>query len=1033
MIKKKKPFFQNPFVQLFFFILLLLVSRTIWYLHYAPPEHPQAVSGTLDMRGWDFEHSRIVPLNGEWLFYPGQFVTRANLLEGGGVPSRYIQAPGDWREALDSQNDASYGFGTYRLQILVDGTATQPYGFKFDNIQTASRVEINGEELAHLGVLSDRPQDYKPNVHSYTVSYPANGDHVIDLLVQVANFDNPSSGGITSSVKFGSQAKIDGERSLSINLQLVTFVIFLFHAVYALIMFAINPRQKILLIAFLLFICAGFTIVTVSDRILLQWLPLTYSARTKIGLLSYVYLTFCILAMTLKLVGGSWKSLLFRLYAIVLGLYMLFLIGASVQAVYNWYSIFSFLYIVPFAAVLVLFVKKVRQNSHDILLLMAATSVIFSVFGGVLQRYLTTEFYPLDMLAALVTFSTYWFKNYFRNAEDNVKLNERLIRNDKLKDEFLAHTAHELRTPLHGMISLAQTVINEERQTIRPQNNANMELLLRIGQRMSQLINDLLDISRLQNKRIVLMQERVTLQSIVPGVFSLLGYFAEAKGLRLKMDVPDTFPSIYADEKRLVQILYNLLHNAIKFTDTGSIIISAEANERMASIHVADTGSGMDDETRERIFQAYEQGVHGMGGIGLGLSICKQLTELHGGLLSVHSKPDQGSVFTFTIPLASPDSMALLETAAAWKGIEPNEGLTTSGLPLATSSRGSDSDWHLPEEALPPESEVPKILIVDDDPMNLKVLTSLFQAEQYFIVPALSGKEALAKLETSPVDLAIIDVMMPHMSGYELTREIRKQFTVSELPILLLTARSQPEDIYTGFSSGANDYVTKPIDALELKYRISALVSLKQSINERLRMEAAYLQAQIHPHFLFNTLNSLLALSNIDTERMRNLGQAFTSYLRISFDYLNSGKLVSLPHELELVQSYLYIEKERFEDRLSVVWEVEPDISLHLPPLSIQPLVENAVRHGLLSRNLGGTVHLRIARQDGFTLIEVEDNGMGMEQKQVMQLLNPIRKANGGIGISNTNLRLIELYGQGLSIISNPGKGTTVSFVIPDN
>lgn len=324
------------------------------------------------------------------------------------------------------------------------------------------------------------------------------------------------------------------------------------------------------------------------------------------------------------------------------------------------------------------------------------------------------------------------------------------------------------------------------------------------------------------------------------------------------------------------------------------------------------------------------------------------------------------------------------------------------------------------------------ILAVDDDPVNLNVLVGILSTEPYTISTVQSAREVLELLGTQQWDLLIADVMMPHMSGYELTQRVREHYSVSELPIRLLTARSQPADIYTGFAAGANDYVTKPVDALELKSRIKALTTLKQSINERLRMEAAYLQAQIQPHFLFNTLNSLMALSVIDTQKMRKLGTAFASFLRISFDYLNTGELVELSRELELVQAYLYIENERFGDRLSIVWEVEPDIDVVLPPLSIQPLVENAVKHGLLSRNEGGTLQLRITRLEGFTRIEVTDNGSGMEQDRVAYLLNPTMKGKGGIGLANTNRRLIQLYGRGLSMMSQPDEGTTVSFVIPD-
>ena len=156
-------------------------------------------------------------------------------------------------------------------------------------------------------------------------------------------------------------------------------------------------------------------------------------------------------------------------------------------------------------------------------------------------------------------------------------------------------------------------------------------------------------------------------------------------------------------------------------------------------------------------------------------------------------------------------------------------------------------------------------MAVDDDPVNLKVLTNILSEDRYEVEIVTSGKEALKQLEQKEWDLIISDVMMPTMSGYELTRSIREKFSISELPILLLTARSNTEDIYTGFLAGANDYVTKPVDAVELNVRVHALTDLQASINERLGMEAAWLQAQIRPHFLLNTLNAIVSLSEIDT------------------------------------------------------------------------------------------------------------------------------------------------------------------------
>lgn len=143
-------------------------------------------------------------------------------------------------------------------------------------------------------------------------------------------------------------------------------------------------------------------------------------------------------------------------------------------------------------------------------------------------------------------------------------------------------------------------------------------------------------------------------------------------------------------------------------------------------------------------------------------------------------------------------------------------------------------------------------------------------------------------------DLVISDVMMPQMSGYELTQIIRQRFSMTELPVLLLTARSQPADIENGFLSGTNDYVTKPVDALELRSRVHALTSVKQSMHERLRMEAAWLQAQIQPHFLFNALNTVIALSQIDVNRMNKVLEAFSRLLRGKFQFDNINEFAPI-------------------------------------------------------------------------------------------------------------------------------------------
>lgn len=1012
------------------FLSILLGLRWLWSGIFPTHEHPAAVQGVLDLRGWDFAKSHSIPLNGEWEFYPETFITHKDK----GLQSldrRYIQVPGDWRSALPAGSKSSYGYGTYRLRILVDPLPEQAFEFWIQEIQASSTVEFNGQTTG-VGQPAEQAETYKPKRISYAPLYHATGVGEIELLVRTANFEHPFNGGIVRAIRFGSEAAVETERWSSICFQVVTFVVLLLHGLYSLILYLFN-RQNSFLVFFMLLLSSGLSIVSDHDTLLLTWMPfISYAWALKIKVLSYLSFSFFFLLLVVILAKLRINSGLFRTYIGAFALYWGFVatmpppliyysIGANVFTLISWF---------PWAWVVYLVGKMIARNQPGaIFLVLAATSILSSSVWGVFntRSEVTSIYYPVDVLAAIISFSAYWFKQYFRNSEENAKLNEQLRMADKRKDDFLANTSHELRNPLHGMMNIAQTVLDSEKHSLSDKNAKNLELVITVGRRMSFLLNDLLDLTRLKEGIIHLHATSVQLQAVASGVFDMLRFMTEGKPIRLINAIPDTFPRVMADENRLVQILFNLVHNAIKFTNEGTVVIRAVTQDGKAYISVADTGGGMDAETLQRIFKPYEQGDSGMtaapsGGIGLGLSICKQLVELHGEALEVSSAPDKGAVFTFALTLSVSSS------------VQPELEVALAQLPayLETSVTGSNEQYGADTDA--PSSDVadrPVVLAVDDDPLNLKILEDILTAKYFNIVTVTSGKEALSLLKTREWDLIIADVMMPHMSGYELTRAIRERYSSSELPILLLTALNKTEDIAAGFMAGANDYVVKPAESMELMARVRALTDVKRSVRERLRMEAAWLQAQIQPHFLFNALNAIAALSDINLNRMRLLLDEFSNYLRSSFKFQNSEPLIQLDQELALVRSYLYIEKERFDGNLDIVWEVDVSIKLQLPPLSIQPLVENAVRHGISRRSSGGRILIRITEYEDHLEAVIADNGVGMDERKRQQVLDGRSDSRQGVGLFNVDRRLKQMYGNGLQIHSYPDQGTTVSFVVP--
>ncbi len=439
--------------------------------------------------------------------------------------------------------------------------------------------------------------------------------------------------------------------------------------------------------------------------------------------------------------------------------------------------------------------------------------------------------------------------------------NEQLQRLDQLKDEFLANTSHELRTPLNGMIGIAESMIDGATGELSELQKQNLLLIAQSGHRLANLVNDILDFSKLQHNSIELQLKPVGLRAIAEVVLTLSQSLIKDKNLRLINRIPQEFPAAFADENRLQQILYNLVGNGIKFSESGTVEVSAALqkgnNQQLITnnqqpttnnqiiITVADTGIGIPEDHLDRIFESFEQGdgstAREYGGTGLGLAVTKQLVELHGGKIWVESTVGKGSRFTFTLAIAPgsvemvPPPVALDEdSSSSWENsATPNEASEKVAVSLVSSPEKTD----LPQKTRPilidqPDPELPdlekfKVLIVDDEPVNLQVLVNYLSLQNYSITQASNGQEALNLVANGfKPDLILLDVMMPKMTGYEVCEKLREHFPASELPVLMLTAKNQVSDMVEGFDNGANDYLSKPISKNELIARIKTHMKL---------------------------------------------------------------------------------------------------------------------------------------------------------------------------------------------------------------
>jgi two-component system sensor histidine kinase ChiS len=396
-----------------------------------------------------------------------------------------------------------------------------------------------------------------------------------------------------------------------------------------------------------------------------------------------------------------------------------------------------------------------------------------------------------------------------------------LTRLDQLKDEFMANTSHELRTPLNGIIGLAESLKDGATGALPDATKQNLTLIALSGRRLATLVNDIVDFAKLKHSGIALRSRAIDVRSVVDVVLTLLASMAQANRLTLKNAVPADLPAVTADEDRLQQILHNLVGNALKFTPAGSVEVGALVVGASVEVFVKDTGIGVHADKIDRIFESFEQGdgstERTYGGAGLGLAITKKLVELHGGTIKAESTPGEGSRFSFTLPVSAEAATSNATPAAA-----PVHASYAATAPAAVRRPGTDEI----RAASIPVAGRHTVLVVDDEPVNLQVLENQLRVEGFTVVKADEGGQALALLDRGlKPDAVVLDVMMPKMSGYEVTRKIRERRS-QRFPIVLLTAKGREEDVVEGLATGANDYIVKPFQKGELVARLRTHLTL---------------------------------------------------------------------------------------------------------------------------------------------------------------------------------------------------------------
>ncbi|WP_238188134.1 ATP-binding protein [Paenibacillus sp. L3-i20] len=1000
--------------------MTLLWGLFIWLEMQDQREAPNIERGVLDLNGWDWEGNGIFPLDGEWMFYPDALLTREETQELKPTES-FITVPGNWDgwKKTDGSEMKGQGYGTYRL-IIQNAPKDRTLAIAKQYVRFSDKIYVDGLLLGQSGTPGFSRDNYEPRNVPYTAFFRAAGDE-IEVILQVANFDF-LSGGVFNSIELGTGNEIATRNHFRSALELMGVgILILFMLLFLFLYFGFD-RNPLLLLFGAFSICYALGIITNGERLFLQLFPdIPFELAFKVKYISVYMIPGLMFFIAMKLIENSWIKRWLFISVVIMSLY-----GAAIAIFpFRVYSLLQgplYLYtiIINMLLVAVLGVHYVKRrfgqlNVQQFQLLLAG--VWLQVLTCVVTLLNTANYIPLVLtnisgLLLLISIGLLLISQYIGTYDSMRRLTHQLQMADQMKDEFLLITSHELNTPLHGVINVSQSLLSVPLKKMNERElKDKLQLIRNTAYRMSNMVKDIIDASHIKDGRLEVRASTVDLATCVTVVMEVFGFLAKGKNVQLHQRIASDARYVSADENRLLQVMYNVIHHILRHrhdtivwiessTDRGNVRIDIELKNTLAS-HFSPHEA--EEESRE--------------GFARSMSIARELIERMGGAFSVN---ESSGAVTFWLASerrahSSPLDVSIVDTYDE----------------VATNSEYYEIEKNI-YSSTGIENSLGTIVVASADPIDVEHLYSMLTLEGFSVHCVGTDEEAYNRITGAKrPDLIIVDVMLPEGNGYELCRKLRRHFNHAELPILLISARSTPADIEAGIVSGASDFITRPFDAGEVRVRIHTLFAMNRLVKEAALNEMAFLRSQIKPHFLYNALGTIMSLCYTNGERAGELLGSLSRYLRIIFHLDNTEETVPLGKEMELIQAYVDIERERFGTRLRVELDVDEQLyNYRVMPLTIEPLVENAIRHGVSKKVEGGTVRLTIARHLDLIEVVVEDDGIGMTVQQVEAIFAP-GTPDQGVGFRNIMRRLLHLTGKPPSIESVPGEGTKVTIWLP--
>lgn len=883
---------------LLFFTVIILAFAAMIRINGDRILYRAAKEGSLDLTGeLAARREGLVSMQGEWEYYPNQLLYPEDFQAGKKTEKQYTVFPSLWKDDKKNFSNAK-GEATYRLKVklpeMEDGIGIYSR-FQYG----AYRIFLNGKEIAGAGKVSEDPSghyvSYRPDYGYLNLLKPEQGEY-LEIILQIQNYSHRFSG-FSSSILIGSSQNIDFVHDFLLLANGMTggFLIILF-AYFSMVFLQNREKKEYANFSIVALMSAYICFTSYGESICYNAVPylpsdLLFRMEYLALIIASFFANYPVVKQTIK---NKWTSIIMKVvsWAVIACIILL--------PVYELSALRFYLHFVPIAFFFVSFyvamgnALKVRTGTA----LLEVAGITILMLGVILNKTDISPMEGLDIFSIMVCIYCFtqikiFLDRYSKVEEDLKKLTgdleskiakrteELTIMKEKAesateaKSQFLASMSHEIRTPMNAILGMSDLIRTDNFDKLQKDYFNDIRSM---SKSLMHIINDILDFSRIESGKFEIIPVNYSVYQLLDNICSMMHFSAVSNGLFFIRDISPDLPDVlYGDEIRVRQIITNLVNNAIKYTKEGFVKFSAfsmeEDGKKQLCFQVEDSGIGIRQADIDKLFLSFEQldsrKNRGVVGTGLGLVVCKELAALMNGRIEVSSEYGKGSCFTAMIPLIL----------------------------------GDESKMELKDSSGSVHASLAEVLVVDDNPINLKVAIGMLKLHDILPETAESGKNAIEKIKSKAYDMVFMDHMMPEMDGVETTNIIRSLGEeYKKLPVIALTANAVAGTREMLIEAGMNDFLSKPIEGKRLN-RILMKWLPKEKITYTAAEESSGAEEQSYGEQETKLLNKLAEIKGLQVrEGLFILGGKMSLYVTILNEFIreSSGYLCQMQEYCEI-------------------------------------------------------------------------------------------------------------------------------------